>query len=207
MKNDSWLPIVLITFSILLMAGHASALETIWVVRHADKVTNWAKARELNAFQPLNCEGSTRAEQIAKRLGDADIAAIYTSTTTRTLATGMPLAEAAGVPISPDDRTIDPAQLTAFFAEMNERHTEDSTILIVGHSNTVPQLLIELGAEASCYPALDIADHDGELLIHGYEGLWRIDLSRPGCAGIERQLVKLDEPASEPAPASQEDHH
>ena len=76
---------------------------------------------------------------------------------------------------------------------MKKRHRDDAAVLVVGHSNTIPALLIELGADTGCYAALDIGDHDGELLIHGYEGLWQIDLTRPGCAGIERHVVTLAE--------------
>ncbi len=208
MKNRSWLASALVALPIFLLAGSASALETIYLVRHADKETAWPKTKELNAFQPLTCTGSARAEQLAKQLGEVKIAAIYTSTTTRTLATGLPLAKATGVPISPDDRTIKTKnKIAKFFKDMKARHAADSAILVVGHSNTVPELLIELGAETSCYPALDIADHDGELLIHGYEGLWRVDLSRPGCAGIERQEVRLEESTPTTAPKAHGTHH
>ena len=176
----------------LIPAGSALALETLYLYRHADKVTTWPKDRALNALQPLSPVGTERADQLVERLDDAQIAAIYTSVTTRTLATGLPLAEATQVPISPDNRTIDPAEMGAFFSEIRKRHEQDTAVLVVGHSNTIPQLLMELGAKESCFAKLGIGDFDGELLIEGYEGLWRIDLTRSGCDGMERQTFVLE---------------
>lgn len=176
----------------LTAATAAQALDTVYLVRHADKAAYWPEARELNAFHPLNRTGMDRAERLAEELADADVAAIYTSSTTRTLATGMPLAEAREIPISPDDRTIRVPQMKAFFAEIREIHAGDEAVLVVGHSNTVPLLLMSLGADKACYEKLGVADHDGELLIEGYEGLWRVDLrGEPGCSGMERLVVKL----------------
>ncbi len=181
-------------FSLLLMAATgAQALETIYLFRHADKAADWPKARELDAFHPLSRAGLDRAERLAEHLAGAGVAAVYTSSTTRTLATGMPLAAAGKLPISPDDRTIRRSQMEAFFAEMRATHAADRAILVVGHSNTVPLLLMSLGADEACFAKLGIADHDGELLIDGYEGLWRIEVGAPGCSGMERQVVKLDE--------------
>lgn len=183
----AWIAIVLIC------ATGAQALDTIYLFRHADKAAHWPEARELDAFHPLSQAGMDRAERLAEQLADADIAAIYTSSTTRTLATGMPLAAAREIPISPDDRTIRTSQMEEFFAEIRATHSGDEAVLVVGHSNTVPLLLMSLGAEKSCFEKLGIADHDGELLIDGYEGLWRVDLTTPGCSGMERQVVTLDD--------------
>ena len=192
-------------FGVLLAADAAQALDTIYIVRHADKATFWPKERALNKFQPLNRTGLDRADAIAEHLGEAGIAAIYTSSTTRTLTTGMSLAEATGVRIAPDDRTIDRDQMRAFFEELRTRHAADKAVLIVGHSNTVPNVLITLGALETCFERLDIALADGDLLISGYEGLWRVDLGAPGCAGIERQTVRV--PEAEPdQPAHPVDH-
>ncbi len=181
----------------LVAAPGLQALETIYIFRHADKAAYWPKDRALNAFHPLSRVGIDRAERLAETLTDAEVAAIYTSATPRTLATGMPLAEAAKIPIGPDPRTIREDELGAFFDELGKTHADDTAVLIVGHSNTVPQLLIHLGAEPSCWQRLDIADHDGELLIHGYEGLWRVSTSETGCGGLERMTVKIDDEDTE----------
>jgi len=182
-----------VMLGLLLTAEATQALDTIYLVRHADKATFWPKDRALNKFQPLNRVGLDRADAIAEHLAEADVARIYTSSTTRTLTTGMPLAKAQGVPIGPDDRTIDRSQMLAFFEELRTRHAEDKAVLIVGHSNTVPLLLIALGALNTCFESLDIALDEGDLLISGYEGLWRVSLADRGCAGIERQTVVVQD--------------
>ncbi|MEM7349163.1 MAG: phosphoglycerate mutase family protein [Acidobacteriota bacterium] len=192
MRNGWWLSVLLLLLALpCLTAGAGEGLPTLYLVRHADKVDFWPADRALNRFWPLSRPGTDRADALAERLEDAGIAAIYTSSTTRTLATGMPLAEATDIPISPDDRTIEQPQLADFFADLKSRHRDDAAVLVVGHSDTVPHILIELGAAPSCFERLDINDHDGQLLIHGYEGLWRIDLNEAGCHGIERQIVSL----------------
>ena len=206
MRTRLLLPVTLGILALLPLAPAASALDTIYIVRHADKATFWPKARELNKFHPLSRTGMNRADAIAEHLSDAGIAEIYTSATTRTLATGMPLAEALDaaraadapkVRIGPDGRTVDRSQMLAFFDELRTKHAEDKAVLVVGHSDTVPLLLIALGALNTCFETLDIGLDGGDLLISGYEGLWRVNLAEPGCAGIERQTVVL--PEAEPA--------
>ena len=179
-------------FAMAVVAPSLQALETIYIVRHADKAAYWPKSRTVNAFHPLSRAGMERAEKLVEVLKDSGVVAIYASATTRSLATGMPLAEATKVPISPDPRTIRESEMGAFFAGLKRDHADHEAVLIVGHSNTVPHLLIELGAEPSCWQRLDIADHDGELLIHGYEGLWVVDASATGCGALERRTVKID---------------
>ena len=187
----------------LTAATGAHALETVYIVRHADKVTYWPAERSLNAFRPLSRAGIDRAERLAEELAGAGVAAVYSSATTRTLATGMPLAEAAEISIGADDRSIQPTQLQAFFDDLRQTHAEDAAVLIVGHSNTVPHLLFHLGAEESCFERLDIADHDGDWLIHGNQGLWRVDLGTVGCDGIERLRVELERPAAAAEPSDE----
>jgi hypothetical protein len=95
------------------LAAPAAALDTVYLVRHAEKAP-WPSDRDLDAFQPLSPEGSTRAEALASRLKDAGISIVYTSRTTRTIATGAPLAQGANVPIVADDATAKPDDRTAF---------------------------------------------------------------------------------------------
>jgi broad specificity phosphatase PhoE len=171
---------------LLLMAGPAAALDTLYLVRHAEKAW-WPAEGDLDAFQPLSAEGVARAGALAARLKTAGIAAIYTSRTTRTLQTGAPLAAAGGVPIAADDATIKPDQMAGFLDRLREKHAADRAVLIVGHSNTIPEILVRLGAVPDCFQRLGITGQPGSLLIEGYEGLWRIDLKRQGCEAIGRE--------------------
>jgi hypothetical protein len=56
-----------------------------------------------------------------------------------------------------------------------------------GHSNTVPLLLIKLGATPDCYARLGVAATTSGPEIEGYEGLWKVDLKQHGCAAITRE--------------------
>ncbi len=185
----------LLTLTILAAAAPGAALDTVYLVRHAEKVTPWPD--ELDPFRPLTGQGSARAERWAEHLADAGIAAVYSSPTTRTLATGMPLAQALGIPIHAERATIDSAVMGAFLHGLAEAHAGDTAVLIVGHSNTIPLLLAELGAEDSCFAALGIR-RDGEmLLISGNDGLWRVDLAEGGCAGARREVALAAESVKE----------
>jgi len=61
---------------LFLLAAPAAGLDTIWLVRHAEKAEPWPADRDLNALQPLSREGTARAEALAGRLKDAGLAAI-----------------------------------------------------------------------------------------------------------------------------------
>src|SRR5438270_3497998 len=123
------LPLLLL----ILLALPAAALEDIYLVRHAEKLDVWPPDRDLDAFQPLSPKGETRAEALSARLKSAGIAAIYTSRTTRTLETGVPLAHAASVPIIADDASIRPEEMSAFLARLRQKHEKGRAVLIVGH--------------------------------------------------------------------------
>jgi probable phosphoglycerate mutase len=173
------LPVLLL----LLLAAPAAGLDTVWLVRHA-----WPADRDLDALQPLSREGTARAEALADRLKGAGIAAIYTSRTTRTLATALPLAARNKIALTADDATTKPSEIPPFLARLRERHTGDRAVLIVGHSNTVPQLLVALGAAPGCYEKLGIKETpEGGLTIEGYEGVWRVELAKKGCEGMVRE--------------------
>jgi broad specificity phosphatase PhoE len=171
----------------LLLAAPAAGLDTIWLVRHAEKAEPWPADRDLNALQPLSREGTARAEALAGRLKDAGIAAIYTSRTTRTMATGQPLATSRQIPLVADDATIQPGELPPFLARLREKHAGDRAVLIVGHSNTLAALLTTLGAIPECFGRLGIKETPEGLMIEGYEGLWRVDLAKQGCAALARE--------------------
>ncbi|HEX4962155.1 MAG TPA: phosphoglycerate mutase family protein [Thermoanaerobaculia bacterium] len=172
---------------LLLPAVPAAALDVVYLVRHAEKVDDWPAARDLDPFRPLSCTGAVRAEALAARLKGEGIAAIYTSRTTRTMATGEPLAKATGSPLLPDDVSTKPEEMAGFLTTLRQKHAADKAVLIVGHSNTVPELLQKLGATPECFGRLGIKP--GSLLTDAYDGLWRIDLKKQGCEAIERETL------------------
>jgi broad specificity phosphatase PhoE len=178
---------ILLLFLFLALTTPAFALDDIYLVRHAEKYASWPADRDLDAFQPLSAAGLQRADALAARFKAAGIAAVYTSRTTRAIETGAPLAHALGIPVVADDASTKPAEMTAFLAHLKEKHAGDRAILIVGHSNTVPELLAHLGAKAECFQRLGISGEAGSLLVEGYEGVWKVDLKKAGCEGVGRE--------------------
>jgi broad specificity phosphatase PhoE len=165
----------------------AAALDDIYLVRHAEKADFWPSDRDLDTFQPLSSAGLARAEALATRFKAVGIAAVYTSRTTRTIETGAPLAHATHIAITADDATTRPDEMTGFLTRLREKHAADRTVLIVGHSNTIPELLVHLGAKPDCFQKLGITGEPGRLLIEGYEGVWKVDLKKQGCEAISRE--------------------
>jgi len=186
-RSPIW-PVLLLLLAVSAgRADVAAALDTIYLVRHAEKAEGWPQARELDAFWPLSPAGSVRADFLASRLEKAGIAAVYTSRTTRAITTGLPLANRIRVPLTADDASIHLEEMAGFLARLREKHPSDRAVLLVGHSNTIPLLLDRLGASADCKQRLGIVESQDGPLIEGYDGLWRIDLKRQGCEALQRE--------------------
>jgi hypothetical protein len=77
--------------------------------------------------------------------------------------------------------------MTTFLARLREKHAKDRAALIVGHANTIPDLLMRLGATPDCYARLGIVKQGNGFEVEGYEGLWKVDLKKQGCGAITRE--------------------
>jgi broad specificity phosphatase PhoE len=181
-------PLVL---ALWLAASPVAALDVIFLVRHAEKADDWPAARDLDAFRPLTPAGASRAEALAVRLKGEGISTIYSSRTTRTLATGEPLAKTTGRPIVADDASTRPPEMEGFLAALRQKHSADHAVLIVGHANTIPELLVRLGAKPECFQRLGITGKPGNLMTESYDGVWRVDLKKQGCEAIELEALAL----------------
>ncbi len=174
----------------LATAGSTAALETIYLVRHAEKASPWQE--QVEDFRPISTQGQLRARTLADRLAEEGIDAIYTSTTTRTIQTAMPLAVALELEVQADADTLEQRSMRSFFHRLRRKHRNDSAVLVVGHSNTIPDLLQTLGAQRRCFERLGLTPHPkyGHL-IDGYQSLWEVKLSTPGCRGMRRTRLLL----------------
>jgi broad specificity phosphatase PhoE len=132
-------------FAAFTAAGTAPALaqQAVYIVRHAEKATD---ASEPGV--PLSDEGKARAARLAGLLRDAGITAIYSTDTVRTRATAEPLARAG-------NRMVRVYSDAATLADLLRREPE-TTALVVGHSNTIPQLIAALGVREK----VEIGDRD-----------------------------------------------
>lgn len=119
--------------------------DAIFLVRHAEKTTE--------ATDPsLTDAGQARAEALADRLVDEGITHIHSTDTIRTRDTAGPLAKRIGLTLALYDGGDLPA-MAAKLKAMPGRH------LVVGHSNTTPQLTELLGGDGGT-PIVEATEYD-----------------------------------------------
>jgi broad specificity phosphatase PhoE len=109
---------------------------TVILVRHAEKAA--APATD----PPLTADGEARARALSETLRDAHVDAIITTNLTRTRATAAPTAKALG--ITPEVVQAGSATHVQNVVSAIKRHT-GRTVLVVGHANTVPEIIAALG--------------------------------------------------------------
>jgi len=121
--------------AIVLLAAFSSArADTVLVlVRHGEKVDESRDAE-------LSDGGRSRARALAAILKDAGIGAVYSTDYIRTRETARPMAELISKPIE----VYDGDKLEAFAKDLRAR---GARALVVGHSDTTPELVQLLGGE------------------------------------------------------------
>jgi len=116
----------------LLLVTGANAAPVVFIVRNAEKANSGGKDHELSV------QGRKRAEALANILKDSQITAVFVTEFKRTQETAAPTARAAHV--SP---TVIPANNIGVLVE--KLRTLNGNALVVGHGNTIPDLLRALG--------------------------------------------------------------
>lgn len=113
-------------------AGAAAPLAFI-VVRHAEKVDD-------SRDPDLSASGQARADGLEAQLRDVPLVAAWTSAFARTRQTGLAAATAHGLQLHEYDAAMPAADLAAM---LRDAHSH-GTVLVVGHSNTVPGIVAAL---------------------------------------------------------------
>ena len=141
---------------------------TVFLVRHAEKAD--APAQD----PALSEAGRQRAEALARLLQSAGVKGIYTSQFQRTRQTAEPLARRLGVTASPVALGVKPSNPREVTEESIreltkkiEAHAGES-VLIVGHSNSVPEVIRMLGGDA--VPKIDEGRFDDLFVVTVYAG-------------------------------------
>ena len=138
---------------------------TIVLVRHAEK------GGEPGDRDPeLNDAGRRRAAALARVLGDANISTIYSTPFLRTRNTAAPLARRLGIEVT--ITPITPEFIEDMAATLRSEHSGE-TVVVVGHSNTVPQTINALGAG----PMENLADDE-------YDWLFVVTLAANGSVSL-----------------------
>ena len=89
-----------------------AAFVRLFLVRHAEALANPDLRYLGSRDDPLTERGQWQALQLAQAFAPLDLAAVYTSPLTRTVATALPMAEAHGLSIIPDPRLVEAAMGT-----------------------------------------------------------------------------------------------
>jgi broad specificity phosphatase PhoE len=146
------LVLVVLAWGVLVAApGVAEAQRLIYFVRHAERADGGVPpAGMLTPADPdLSADGQVRADRLAALVADAGITRIVVTEFKRTVQTAAPLAKRLG--LSPERVT---AADTAGLAKQLATYRDD-IVLVVGHSNSVPNTIAALGG-----PSFTIADSD-----------------------------------------------
>jgi broad specificity phosphatase PhoE len=147
-----------------LIVSLADAQSTIFMVRHAEK------AESASDDPDLSGAGRARAEALTKMLKDVGIAAIYATEFKRTQQTAAPLAKVLGLEVA----IVPGKETTTLSTKLRNLHAD---ALVVGHSNTIPELIKALGVATS----ITISDTD-------YDNLFLVVLSE------KPRLIRLHYP-------------
>ncbi len=137
---------LLLAAALSLATALPAMAQTVIIVRHAEKA-------DASADPLLSAAGQARAQALAAELADDHPSVILTSPLQRTILTAAPTADYHSVTSEAVQLNAGiQAHLAAIVAKV-EAAPDDATILIVGHSNTVPLIARALGyAEAADMP-------------------------------------------------------
>lgn len=162
-----------IVVSGLFYSVQSMADATYYLVRHGEKQIDGTNDPELTA------RGDLRAKYLAEQLAKANITKIYSSDYKRTQSTAKPLSDFLGLTVE----SYDPRDLEKFSTTLLG---EVGQILIVGHSNTTPNLVTLLSGSK-----VDPIDDDE------YENLYQVVLVDGNAILSRFRIFPLDETIEE----------
>lgn len=150
---------------------------TIVVVRHAERSTDDPRDPSLSAA------GEERARTLSSLLRDAGVTVIYTTQYKRTRQTAEPFARQSGISIL--ERPVSAANTATYardFAKEILTRSAGKGVLVVGHSNTVPEIVKALTGRTVSPIADTEYDHIFVVVIpaSGSPRLIQLRFGRPG---------------------------
>ena len=135
-------------------ATAALAQTTIFLVRHAERADSGAGG--MASDPTLSAAGRARAIRLAEVLKDTKLTAVFATEFKRTQQTAAPTAKAQHLTV-----TTVPADETATL--VNKLKAATGAVLVVGHSNSVPEVLTALGVTTSI--KIDDAEFDNLFIV------------------------------------------
>jgi phosphohistidine phosphatase SixA len=118
---------------------------TVYVVRHAEQVRDTTDKNP-----PLSEAGTMRARALRDELKGARLSAVFATHYRRSQGTALPVAESHQLEVS----AYEPKDFAGLAKRIREGF-QGKSVLVVGHSNTVPGIIAGLGG-----PKLDDLGHD-----------------------------------------------
>jgi len=146
----------LFSFLVQSFAFSAQRITTVILTRHAEKSTTPEEDPALTAA------GKERADFLVRMLEKSGVNAIYSSQYARTRLTAEPLSRRLGVPVE----TVDAATTNKLVASILSKHA-GGTVVVVCHSNTLPEIVQALGGGK--IPEIDDLDYDNLYIVTVYE--------------------------------------
>jgi broad specificity phosphatase PhoE len=144
----AWVAVLSLAIFAVWAWGTANST-TVIVIRHAEKDLSVSVADP-----PLTAAGEARAALLARMFGDAKdlgrVDAIYVSPALRNRLTAAPLAARLGI-----RATVVPVGDSRALARRALREHSGGRVLIVGHSDTVPQIVAALSGNAKIPEIVD----------------------------------------------------
>jgi 2,3-bisphosphoglycerate-dependent phosphoglycerate mutase len=136
-RNNNLKSLLILIASLLLINSQTYALSQtlnskhIILIRHAEKSLNGG----------LNNLGKKRAKKLSYILRNSNISKIYSTDYLRTIQTVTPLSKRYSLPIIKYDSIDDIID----YIKIDMAVDDNKSILVVGHSNTIPELIYRLG--------------------------------------------------------------
>lgn len=120
-------------------AENSQPATTVLVVRHTEK------AEALHDNPALTEAGHERAQALAQSASVAGVGAVYASPLQRTQQTVQPTADLVGLTVE----VVKKEEIKKLARLIRDEHPGE-TILVAGHSNTVPRIIEALGGSSLC---------------------------------------------------------
>jgi 2,3-bisphosphoglycerate-dependent phosphoglycerate mutase len=153
-----WIPLVIVAVVIIAVVccwwWCDRPVTTALIVRHAEKVAAAGDA-------PLSADGQARAEALVHVAGDAGVVAVYATQWQRTQQTVQPLADQLLLPVN----VVDASDVEGLVDQVLADHAGE-VVMIAGHSDTVPDIIEEFGADP--IPAIAENEYDNLYVVTVY---------------------------------------
>ena len=144
-------------FLVILGACFMSCSRTVYVVRHAEKVSSSDSAGRMMANDPpLSDAGKVRALVLKDELAKKHIGHIYSTNTSRTMSTAEPLSRAIKINVE---------QYNNIDSLINTIRSSKGNVLVVGHSNTVDDIVNKLCGQVKIAADLNDGEYDNLFVI------------------------------------------